>query len=121
MKIQFQTHRDAVFGDYPLTAPPVLDDDVFTDETFEENGLIMVRKKPTKLDPKQRYKGMKATDFALQNLIAIGAVDSLKFVQMATPAAALEDVVSHLDDFGTKIIDSVKVPESTVENTEVSE
>lgn len=47
-------------------------------EQVVENGVIVKKSTVNTFDPVANMKGFKATDFALENIIAVGALDSLK-------------------------------------------
>lgn len=53
--------------------------------TFEDtivNNRVVKQMKYKTVDPADKFKGLKASDFALENIIAVGAVDSLKECQL---------------------------------------
>lgn len=47
-------------------------------EQVVENGVILKKSVVNTFDPVANMKGFKASDFALENIIAVGALDSLK-------------------------------------------
>lgn len=53
-----------------------------TVEEVVENQRVVKKGAVKKVNPCGRYEGMKASDFALENIIAVGALDSLKECQL---------------------------------------
>lgn len=61
---------------YPTTL--VADYQVRSAEDYVEDGKILKKSTVVTVHPQDRFKGFVANDFALENIIAVGALDSLK-------------------------------------------
>lgn len=56
----------------------VSDYEVRSTEDVVENGRVLKKTVYRKVHPQDNFKGMSALDFALENVIAVGALDGLK-------------------------------------------
>lgn len=78
--------------------------EVCDDEQVVDNGRV-VKKSVVKVErPSERFAGMKASDFALENIIAAGAVDLLKPTVLHD---ANLDVVDEIDGTLNDIMDQI--------------
>jgi hypothetical protein len=59
------------------------DYEVRATEQVVENGMIVNKTVFATVHPSDKFAGMKASDFALENIIAVGALDSLKECQLS--------------------------------------
>lgn len=63
-------------------------------ESIEQNDRVISVPKSVTIDPRQRMTGLKVTDFCLENVIAAGAVDTLRPSQL---------ISSNLDEIESKV------------------
>lgn len=78
--------------------------EVYEDEQTVVDGVV-VRKSVAKLvNPKEFHKDVKCTDFALENVIAAGAVDMLKPVMLHDAGL---DTVDKIDGTLNEIMDQI--------------
>lgn len=99
----FERMTSAVVYDPVVFAKPY---EVYDDEEVVDNGRV-VKKSVIKVErPSERFAGMKASDFALENIIAAGAVDMLKPVVLHD---ANLDMVDQIDGTLNDIMDQIDV------------
>ena len=72
-------------------------------EEVVENDRIVKKSVRKTVDPVDNFKGVKVSDFYLENVIAAGALDSLKFGQLSdnrlNSADNVDAQVANLDDY----------------------
>lgn len=76
-------------GNYPE------EEEVFTIESVESNGVIIQRQCIKKVSLKDKYKGLKCSDFALENIVAAGAISNLKPITIGA-GSSVESVESSI-------------------------
>ena len=92
-----------IVGDYEVTGS----------EQVVENGRVVRKSVVAKVHPQDKMKGLKADDFALENIIAVGALDSLKecYYSANTTSELSDSMEGSIDN----IIAAVDDAESNVE------
>lgn len=73
------THIHRVRQDSSLPHVPYVDSEfIQSQEQVSENGRVFVRHVSKQIKPSERFKGLSMNDFALENVIAAGAIDTLR-------------------------------------------
>ena len=76
-------------------------------EQAVENGVIVKKSTVNTFDPVANMRGFKATDFALENIIAVGALDSLRESKLSVGTTSelsdglegtIDNVIAAVDD-----------------------
>ena len=81
--------------------------DITTSEDVVVDGRILKRSVIKTVHPQDKMRGLKPTDFALENIIAVGALDSLKEGSYSIGISAeLDDKMSGTIDNIIKAVDS---------------
>lgn len=74
--------------------------EVFTSEEVVENNRFVKKSLRKTVDPRDNFKGVKVSDFYLQNVIAVGALDSLKGGMLSESSLdAADNLSAQLDKF----------------------
>lgn len=84
--------------------PPILDEYQLVTEKVEVNGRVMLQSVNRSVNPKDRFKGLKASDFALESVLAAGAIDTLRPVSLVTPSAVNDDFLASLESYADKLL-----------------
>lgn len=72
-------HIHRVRQDHNLPHVPYVDSEfIQSQEQISENGRVIVRNVSKQIKPSERFKGLSCNDFALENVIAAGALDTLR-------------------------------------------
>lgn len=80
------------------------------------DGRVMKKSCVKTVHPQDNFKGLKADDFALENVIAVGALDSLKEGYLS--ANSLSELSDSMEGTIDNVIDAVNAAESqSVEQT----
>ena len=90
----------------------VSDYEVRGTEQVVENGRVVKKSVMKTVHPQDNFKGIECLDFALENVIAAGALDSLKECQLNGNTLGIADNVEGSID---NIIDAVDEAEMNVE------
>lgn len=77
----------------------------FTTEDIENNGVIVKRLVIKEVHPADNFKGLKAEDFKLENIIAAGLENDLKFNTLSINTFELNEIINK---YGVKIVDTYK-------------
>jgi hypothetical protein len=94
--------------DYPKTL--CQDYEVRGVEEVVENGRIVKKSTIVTVHPQDKFKGFKASDFALENVIAAGALDSLKEGKLG--ANTLSELSDSMEGTIDNVISAVDAAES---------
>lgn len=94
--------------DYPKTL--CQDYEVRGTEDVVENGRIVKKSTIVTVHPQDKFKGMNADDFALENVIAAGALDSLKEGKLG--ANTLSELSDSMEGTIDNVISAVDAAES---------
>lgn len=78
--------------------------EVYDDEQVVDNGRVVKKSVVKAVRPAERFQGLKASDFALENVIAAGAVDMLKPTMLHD---ANLDTVDEIDGTLNGIMDQI--------------
>lgn len=76
-----------------------INEQVFKTVQIEDNGVIKNKQVLAEVTLRDRYKGMKCSDYALQNLIECGAIDTLRPIVISGNANVeqVENSISSLE------------------------
>ena len=83
------------------------------------NGVIVKKSTIVTVHPQDNFKGMKASDFALENVIAAGALDSLKEGKLgANTTSELSDSMEGTIDNVISAVDAAEAQNVEPQNNE---
>lgn len=89
------------------------DYEVHSTEDVVVNGRIVKQSCIVTVHPQDKFKGLKADDFALENVIAVGALDSLKEGYLSNNS--LSELSDSMEGTIDNMIDAVNAAEANVE------
>lgn len=100
--------------DYPKTF--CQDYEVRGTEDYVQNGVLLKRSTVVVVHPQDKFKGMKASDFALENVIAAGAVGMLKEGKLSINSVG--ELSDSLEGTIDAVIAAVDVAENNATNSD---
>lgn len=78
-------------------------------EEFVENGRVLKKSASQTVDPKQNFVGYNVSDFYLENIIAAGALDSLKETKLSDGIlSASDNLDAQIGSLDAAILDDVE-------------
>lgn len=77
------------------------EEEVFTTESVDINGVITQRQCIKKVSLKDKFTGLKCSDFALENIVAAGAINTLKPVSIGAGSSveSVENTIANVESF----------------------
>lgn len=100
--------------DYPKTLCE--DYEVRGTEDYVQNGVLLKRSTVVVVHPQDKFKGLKASDFALENVIAAGAVGMLKEGKLGFNS--IGELSDRMEGTIDAVIAAVDAAENNVSNSE---
>lgn len=112
----FKSHAEAL-AQAPKVYPKTLcaDYEVRGTEEVVENDRVVNKSCVKKVHPQDMFAGYKASDFALENIIAVGALDSLKEGHLS--ANSLSELSDSMEGSIDNAIAAVDAAEASVNNS----
>lgn len=97
--------------------------EVLSTEQVSVDGTLHLQSVKKVLDPRDNFKDVKASDFALSNLIAVGAVDQLRPVQLGAQnnLGYMDNLVDAVGVLGDAVGNESLAAETIVESQTPSE
>lgn len=86
--------------------------DIVSSEQVMENGRLVRKSLKKNINPVDNFSGLKASDFALENIIAVGAEGSLRDIKLNVGSVA--DLADSMDSTIDNIIAAVDSAESNL-------
>lgn len=106
----FKSHSERL-SEAPIDYPKTLcqDYEVRDIDTVVENDMYVKKSVSKTIHPQDKFRGFKASDFELENIIAIGALDSLKEGTLSGNSLNVADYVEGSVDNIISAVDNLNV------------